>query len=187
MERRTKLTIELILNLPLLLILYTLLHETGHLIVMLSAGATIDDFSIFGAHVSAHGGEYTDFSEMWLHANGLLLPLIVTYIYMLLYRKGSESVFYKLFSQLAAIAALGTLLVWIILPFVYMNGKAPAGEDVTQFLNVFTKHGHPLIVSAAAAVLVAAGVFIMIRRGITHNFAETVRTEKPEAKEPTEQ
>ena len=168
-------------------ILYILLHETGHLIVMLFAGATIDDFSIIGAHVSAHGGNYTDFSEMWLNANGLLLPVFVIYIYMLLYRKDSQSVFYKLFSQFAAIMAVSTPLVWVIIPFAYMKGKAPVGDDATKFLNAFVNYGHPLIISAAAAVLIALGVFLMIWRGIAHNFAETVRTEKPEAKEPTEQ
>ena len=33
--------------------LYIFVHELGHLIVMLSAGATIEDFSIFTAHVTA--------------------------------------------------------------------------------------------------------------------------------------
>lgn len=42
--------------------LYILLHEFGHMIIMLSVGATITDFSIFTAHVSADGGNYTDLS-----------------------------------------------------------------------------------------------------------------------------
>ncbi len=46
--------------------LYILLHEFGHMIVMLSVGATITDFSIFTAHVSADGGNYTDLSDMFM-------------------------------------------------------------------------------------------------------------------------
>ena len=39
----------------LTIVIYIFLHEIGHLIVMVSAGATITDFSILTAHVSAMG------------------------------------------------------------------------------------------------------------------------------------
>ena len=67
---------------PLLRILVTLLHEFGHTMVMLLVGATITNFSIFTAHVSAVGGDYTNLSSIWMHANGALFPLVISYLYI---------------------------------------------------------------------------------------------------------
>lgn len=88
----------LILSSALLaLVIYILLHELGHLIVMVSAGATINDFSIITAHVSATGGEYTNLSDLWLNANGALLPVFTAYVYMFFYKSNSEKSFYRIF------------------------------------------------------------------------------------------
>ena len=46
-----------------------MVHELGHLIVMLSASSTIENFSILTAHVTATGGNYTKAGELWLQAN----------------------------------------------------------------------------------------------------------------------
>ena len=59
-----------LLSAGIAIILYILFHEFGHMIVMLSVGATITDFSILTAHVSADGGNYTDLSDMFMNANG---------------------------------------------------------------------------------------------------------------------
>ena len=89
--------------------IYILLHELGHMIVMLSAGATITDFSIFTAHVSGIGGNYTNLSNLWLHANGALLPVIVALIYALFYKKDAESVFYHQFSYMFTLMPLSLI------------------------------------------------------------------------------
>lgn len=157
----------------LAVVLYILFHETGHLIVMLSAGDTIDDFSILTAHVSGHGGEYTPFSAMWLHANGAFLPYAATMVYMLFYKKDSESKFYIMFSQMIASVVIGSMLAWVIVPFIYMQGQAPAGDDVTKFLDVFG--GSPLIVGLAALLLTAAGIAVMLCRQIIRNFAREIK------------
>ena len=41
------------------------------------------------AHVSAVGGDYTNLSSMWMHANGALFPLVISYLYILLFFKNS--------------------------------------------------------------------------------------------------
>ena len=58
MNIKAKFILCLLSSATLLTVLYILFHELGHMIVMLSAGDTIDDFSIIGAHVSGHGGTY---------------------------------------------------------------------------------------------------------------------------------
>lgn len=95
--------------------IYILLHEFGHMLIRLLVGARITDFSLFSAHISAVGG---DFMEIWMYVNGALLPLFITYIYLLLYNKNNPATSYRIFSYLAAIAALCLMLSWVIIPFV---------------------------------------------------------------------
>lgn len=155
--------------------LYILLHEFGHTMVMLSVGATITDFSILTAHVSAVGGDYTNLSNMWMHANGALLPLIISYIYTLLYKKDSVKLLYRVFSYMVILIPVASILAWVIIPFAYLQGKAPINDDMTKFLAVFCENYHPLIVSAIAAVLIGTGIVLMIKKRVLHNFIEEIR------------
>lgn len=156
----------LLLAAALALFLYVLLHELGHLIVMLSAGATITGFSIFTAHVSAVGGNYSNLSDLWLHANGAVLPVMVSLTFMLFYQSKAKSMLYHMFIYIFCLASVFSLLAWVAIPFAYMLGNAPVGDDVTNFLLNFAQTHHPLIVSAAALLIIAAGVAVMIRKGI---------------------
>ncbi len=157
------------------IILYIILHEGGHMIVMLSAGATITDFSILTAHVSGVGGNYTNASDLWLQANGALLPVIVSFVYMLFYKKESRSMFYHIFSYMFCLIPVGSLFAWVIIPFVYMQGNAPAGDDVTKFLYNFTHDYHPLLVSAVAVLIIAVGIILMIKKEIIKTFNVEIR------------
>ena len=157
------------------IILYIILHEGGHMIVMLSAGATITDFSILTAHVSGVGGNYTNASDLWLQANGALLPVIVSFIYTLFYKKESRSMFYHIFSYMFCLIPVGSLFAWVIIPFVYMQGNAPAGDDVTKFLYNFTHDYHPLLVSAVAVLIIAVGIILMIKKEIIKTYIVEIR------------
>ena len=159
----------------LAIFLYIILHEGGHMIVMLSAGATITDFSILTAHVSGVGGNYTNASDLWLQANGALLPVIVSFIYMLFYKKESRSMFYHIFSYMFCLIPVGSLFAWVIIPFVYMQGNAPAGDDVTKFLYNFTHDYHPLLVSAVAVLIIAVEIILMIKKEIIKTFIVEIR------------
>lgn len=63
MNNRTKFSATLILTALVTLLFYIIIHESGHAIVMLSAGVTITEFSIINAYVSGIGGNYTDLSH----------------------------------------------------------------------------------------------------------------------------
>lgn len=156
--------------------LYIFLHELGHMIIMLSAGATITDFSIFTAHVSAVGGAYTDLSRMCMHVNGSLFPFIIAYVYTLFYQKNNTSSFYRIFSYVVIVISAASICAWVVNPFVYLLGTAPINDDVTKFLTVFSAHYHPLIVSAAAVVLIGMDVVLMIKKRILYNFIEEIRS-----------
>ena len=151
------------------LFLYILLHETGHLIVMLSVGATITEFSILTAHVSAVGGNYNILADLWLHVNGVFLPVLVAFVYILLYKREKENSFYHLFSYVFAIASTMSLLAWVFGPIMYMMGRASAGDDVTRFLDNFSRNHHSLIVSAVAVLLIGVNVTMIIKKGLVKN------------------
>lgn len=100
MNRKIKINLYLLLSAMIAIVGYIFFHELGHMIVMLSAGAEICDFSILTAHVSAAGGNYTAVSDLWLHANGMLFPVILSLIYCSLYKKDSKSSLYCIFSYI---------------------------------------------------------------------------------------
>ncbi|MDO5155919.1 MAG: hypothetical protein Q4D51_08125 [Eubacteriales bacterium] len=170
MNKKGKLIINVLAAAGVTMVLYIALHEFGHLIVMLSAGATIDEFSIIGAHVSAHGGEYTNLSDLWLHANGALFPLISVFIYLTFYRRELNKTFYRVFSFFFSLIPMCSLFAWVFIPFAFINGKAPIGDDVTKFLFNFSQTASPLYVSAVAALLITIGAVLMIRKGVLKNY-----------------
>lgn len=167
---KVKVLLYLILAAGLGVLIYILLHETGNMIVMLSVGAKIESFSIFTAHVTASGGNYSEMSELRLHMNGAVIPIMCTYVYAMLYKKESKNLFYIFMSYIIALIPIGSLFAWVFVPFVYLDGSAPAADDVAKFLDIFSKEYSPLIVSAVAVLFMVIGIFIMIRKKILYYF-----------------
>lgn len=120
MNKKIKRIGYILLSAGITVFLYILFHEFGHTMVMLSVGATITDFSIFTAHVSADSGSYTNLSNMWMHANGALLPLMISYVYIILYKKDSTKPLYRIFSYLVTFTPIASMLAWVIIPFAYL-------------------------------------------------------------------
>ena len=156
--------------------LYILLHEFGHVIVLWSVDADVTEFSIASAHVNYEGGQWTNISDRWMHLNGMLFPLILSVLYMLLYRREIKNSFYRIFSGFVTLIPLGSLMAWIIIPFFFMNGRAPEDDDVTKFLFNFT-HDYPAyLVSIVALVVMIICIAIAVRKGIPQNFEKEIRT-----------
>ena len=175
MGKKAKNILLLLVSTVFALTIYILLHELGHLIVMVSAGATINDFSIVTAHVSATGGEYTNLSSLWLNVNGALFPVFLACIYMLFYKSNNENSFYRIFSYMITLIPTASMFAWLIIPFIFIGGNAPINDDVTKFLYIFSHDFHPLIVSAVAAMIIGTSVVLMIKKRIIHNFIAEVR------------
>ncbi|HWQ76074.1 MAG TPA: M50 family metallopeptidase, partial [Syntrophomonas sp.] len=86
MNQNFKTAISVLLFVPIYLLLYTLLHEGGHALVILAHGGKIDKFSLgLNAHVSSHGGEFTVFGTALNYIAGMLLPIIIGAIAISLY------------------------------------------------------------------------------------------------------
>ena len=135
--------------------LYTFLHELGHVLAGWLFGQSLNEFDAsfwdLSAHVRLSGGNLTDIQLAMQSAAGVLLPLLTWAIFIsLVPRKGSfmlESL--KLISSMVVV---NTLLAWILLPILFVFGKAPS-DDVTNFLNY--SRMPPLLLSFTALLLYA--------------------------------
>ena len=158
--------------------LYILLHEFGHVIVLWSVDADVTEFSIASAHVNYAGGQWTDVSDRWMHLNGALFPIIIAALYMFLYRRDLENPWYRVFSGFVVLMPIASLLAWVIIPFLYMNGQAPEGDDVTKFLFNFTHDHSAYWVSFVALLAIFASIAIALWKGIIQNFIMEVKKVK---------
>lgn len=175
MNKRLKLILLLCLCIAIEALMFTLLHETGHAIVMLSAGAVIDEFSILEVHVSSHGGDFTNVLELWLDANGEMLPFLFSLVFLLFYSRTTKSAFYRLFSFYVGLFPGLSLTSWVIYPLLYMSGSVQKDDDITKFLDVFTKYTSPIIVSVAGIALIGIIVLIMIQKHVVRNYIDAMK------------
>jgi hypothetical protein len=144
--------------------MYTFLHEAGHAIVGLLFGQTLTAFDVsfldLSAHVGMVGGELTDSQLAIQSLAGVSLPFLIWAIFIgLIPRKTSftlESV--KLISSMAVI---NTLLPWMILPLLFLFGKAPS-DDVTNFLGY--SEMPPLLLAFIASILYAGGWILFLSK-----------------------
>ncbi len=178
MKQKRILFLSIFASALLCILLYIILHEAGHCIVAVSCGATVTDFSIFSAHMSYRGGNFTDLSDLFLNANGVLFPLLLSYIFILLYNPAVKNRLYRVMSFFFALMPAFSLLPWVIFPIAYRLGATlDAGDDVAKFLYNFSFCGRhsPLWVSAAALLLTTLGVLLTVRKEILRNYIEVVK------------
>lgn len=147
MSLRIRPAICIILFAPVYLLLYTILHEAGHAIVIISCGGTINTFHILGldAHVASHGESFSVFCAALNNAAGMLLPIIIGAAALGFYRPNTRFHGYHLCYFLGSVSLLFSALVWVAFPVVSLFTALPQSEDVTKFLNI--TDFHPLLVS----------------------------------------
>ena len=162
----TKKLLSILLSFPATVVIYIILHESGHSLVALIAGSSITEFSILHAHVSYSGGRYSDFMIMLREAGGSLLPLFVSLICMIMYREKINGTIIHMLYILICFMPAGSLWVWVIIPVLYVRDIAPAGDDVTKFLDVFSWYAHPAFVSIAALTLFFGCMILTVSKGI---------------------
>lgn len=162
----------LLLSACIMVPLYIVLHEGGHALVALLCGAKITNFTIIGASVSSVDGVYTAFTYSLLHSAGLLLPVLASILYMLFYQKDRTGVFYRLFSFMFAVLPTFSILAWVLVPVLYMNGRAPVGDDTTQFLDASGLS--PILVILTAVVLFLLCLALAWHKKIIQNYWHTV-------------
>lgn len=99
MDLNTRKILSLFASILFTIPVYIILHEGGHALIALSCGARITEFSILGAYMRYGGGTFTALTLSLFYIAGMLLPVLISIAYMLLYRDAAQSVFYRIFSS----------------------------------------------------------------------------------------
>lgn len=180
MQRKLKLLGLVILLGISTLILYIVLHELGHCIVAVACGAKITEFSILTAHMTYIDGNFTNLETMWFNANGVLFPLIISYVYMIFYQKKRTNSLYRIFSYFAAILPLFSLLAWVFIPILILNDNTAIsmGDDCANFLDIFSTKYNPVLVIISAIVLISLSLILMIKKNIIKNFISLMKVKQ---------
>ncbi len=145
------------------LLFYTFTHESGHAIVGLLSGGKITSFNVSFWDLSAHvgiQGELSDLQRLVMGAAGISLPVLVWVVFILLVPRIGNPVLEWL-KALLTLIVLGSLLAWIVIPFLYMAGQTPA-DDSTSFLSL--SGSPPLLVSGAALLVFCGGWALFLGR-----------------------
>lgn len=159
---------------------YTFLHEGGHALVGLLFGQALTEFNVnfwdFSAHVSLSGG-LTQAQRALQSIAGAGLPLLIWLgLISLAPRKASFTL--EALKLIGTMGVLNTLLVWIVLPILYLYGQAPS-DDVTNFLRYSGMQ--PLLLSglAAAAYLGGWALFLSKIEGLRQEVLLFRQTDLP--------
>jgi hypothetical protein len=136
--------------------LYTFLHESGHALVGVLAGGTVDAFNVSFWNLDAHvavSGSLTLAQTVANNLAGAALPLLVWLGFILLVPKRANFAI-ECMKVFGSVMFLSTLLAWVFLPIRFLAGPVP-GDDVTNFLN--NSGVYPLWVTFAALLLFIGG------------------------------
>lgn len=173
MNLKVKIILSLFISLILVIPIYILLHEGGHSLIAVLCGAKITKFSILGAYMSYEGGSFTPITLSLSNVAGMLLPVLAAVAYMLTYRDNIKSTRYRICSYLFLIAPVCSVLSWILVPILYLAGKAPQNDDVSKFIH--NSGISPWVVMFGATVVFCGCVFIAWKKRIIQNYWAVIK------------
>lgn len=148
----------------LIISLYFFLHEAGHALAGLLFGGTLLNFDANPFSLGAHAlisGRFSPVQRSLIYLAGPALPLLLWAAFMLAVPRRAN----PLLETVKAISTLGVLnaiLPWVILPALYVQGLAPARDDVTGFLAY--SGVSPWLAMGTAFVVYLAGWALFLRR-----------------------
>jgi hypothetical protein len=177
-----KLVLSLLFIVLFVFFLYTFLHEAGHALVGLLFGQSLTEFNVnfwdLSAHVGMTGGELTPSQLALRSAAGVTLPLLIWMIFIsLVPRKASFIV--ETLKLVSSMTAINTLLPWVILPIVFILGKAPS-DDVTNFLR-YSQMYPPLLIIIALVLYISEWILFLSKiNGLRNEFFLFRRTDRGE-------
>ncbi len=127
MDLNTRKILSLFASILFTIPVYIILHEGGHALIALSCGARITEFSILGAYMRYEGGTFTALTLSLFYIAGMLLPVLISIAYMLLYRDAAQSVFIEFFSFLFPLILTAPALAWGSSPSCIFPIRHPQG------------------------------------------------------------
>ena len=144
--------------------IYTFLHESGHALTGALFGQSLTEFDVsfwdLSAHVGMVGDALTE-SQLAVQAvAGAGIPLIVWAVFISLVPRKASFILEAL-KFISSMAVVNTLLVWIVLPILFMIQSAPP-DDVTNFL----RHSQmpPMLLTITASVLYTGGWILFLSK-----------------------
>lgn len=156
------------------LIIYVLLHESGHALVAMLCGAGNVKISVFLAHTWWKGGSFTGITQALCDAAGAALPVCIWWIAMMFYKRERKNAMYQMAYGIFFIAATSPLLAWVLIPAYSMFAPFPdQSDDVVKFLS--GSGIPPVIVFLSAIFIIAFNVFIAIKKGLLHTVFQFIK------------
>lgn len=148
----------------LVIFTYTVVHELGQALTGIAFGGQITRFNVSFFNLDAAVGLWGEFSSAQhavISAGGVGLTLLAAAAVLFIIPRRANWVL-QMLKLFTTMSVLGTLLVWIIFPVLVFFGTVPGHDDSINFLN-YTGF-HPLVVSLAAALLIAGGIWLYRHR-----------------------
>ena len=167
--------LSLFASILLMLPIYILLHEGGHALIAVLCGARITEFSLLGAYMRYEGGIFTTITLSLFHIAGMLLPVLVSILFMLAYQNHIKSIFYRIFSFLSLLLPIGSILAWVSVPLLALFGRAPQEDDAAKFID--SSGLSPWVVFLGAIILFVCCLLIAWKKKIIQNYWTTIKLE----------
>lgn len=135
--------------------MYTFLHEAGHAITGFVFGQSLTEFNVnfwdLSAHVGIRGGNLTQSQLIIRSVAGVSLSFLVWGMFISLVPRKAIFIL-EVLKLISSILVINTLVAWIVLPVLFLLGKAPP-DDVTSFLGY--SQMPPLLLMLTAIILYA--------------------------------
>lgn len=161
-------------------ITYILLHESGHALVAILCGASNVKISIFLAHTWWMGGSFTGITRALCDVAGAALPVCVFWIGMMFYKRERKSAIYHVAYGIFFIAAISSLLAWVLIPAYSIFAPFPdETDDVVKFLN--GSGISPVIVLLSAISIFAFNVFLAFKKRLLHTIFQIIKEAKKDS------
>lgn len=173
MQNKSKILISLFVGIWIFLPLYIILHEAGHSLVAIFCSAKITKFSILGAYVETEGGVYNTYTSSLMNIAGMLFPVFISFLYIIVYRKDCDNIFYRILSFFFCVIPVFSILAWIIVPILYIMGNAPTYDDVTKFLD--NSGIHPLWLVLSSLFLQFVMIIFAGHKNVIKNYWYTMK------------
>lgn len=138
-------------------IIYPFLHESGHSVAAILAGAEILEFNLFPLpNVLCNMTNISDIGRIFIGLNGMLLPIIFSDVISLTFKKKNFWIRYVAFvlNCISILSAFVSLLAAIS----FCLGRTIINEDVTQILEMYSNS-----IAFISIFVIAITVYLIVR------------------------
>lgn len=156
------------------IIIYVLLHESGHALVAMLCGGSNVRISIISAHTWWTGGSFTAITSALCDAAGAALPICAAWIAMMFYSKDCKSLIYHLAYGWFFIGTTSSAFAWVLVPVYSMFAPFPdQTDDAVKFLNV--SGIPPVAIALTAAAVILLSIFIAVKKRLFQTLVRLAR------------